>query len=345
MRALVLTDYKTLVLQDVSKPIPSPDEVLVRVVSAGICGSDIHGFDGRTGRRVPPLIMGHEAAGVITEIGANVAHWQLGDRVTFDSTIYKLDDWYSRRGQYNLSEGREVLGVSTGPGGFRRNGAFAEYLTVPQHILYKIPDNVTFTQAALVEPLAVALHAVSLTPVQVGESAVVVGAGMIGLLVVQVLRLAGCYPIITVDLADDRLTIAKQLGADLTLNPSKDDVIAQIQANTHGRGADVAIEAVGISATVQLAIGAVRNGATVTLVGNLSPSVEVPLQAIVTRQLRLQGSCAINGEYDTALTLIASGRVDVTAILSAEVPLSDGPAWFDRLYAGEKGLLKIVLKP
>jgi L-iditol 2-dehydrogenase len=280
-----------------------------------------------------------------------VTGWQPGDRVTFDSTIYKLDDWYSRRGQYNLSNGRKVLGVSTvstdcdTPGGFRRNGAFAEYLVVPQHILYKIPDNVTFTQAALVEPLAVALHALSLTPVQVGESVVVVGAGMIGLLLVQVLRLAGCGPIIAVDLADDRLTLAQHLGADLTLNPARDDVPAQVQAHTHGRGADAAIEAVGISATIQTAIACVRNGATVTLVGNLSPTVELPLQAIVTRQLRLQGSCAINGEYETALSLIAAGRVDVLAILSAEVPLSDGPAWFERLYAGEPGLLKVVLRP
>ncbi len=345
MNALVLTEYKNLTLQDVPQPVPKADEVLIRVEAVGICGSDIHGFDGRTGRRVPPLIMGHEAAGVIADMGEAVTGWQIGDRVTFDSTVYKLDDWYSRRGQYNLSNGREVLGVSTGVSGFRRHGAFAEYLAVPQHILYKIPDNVTFTQAALVEPLAVALHALSLTPTQVGDSAVVVGAGMIGLLVVQVLRLAGCSPIIAVDLDDDRLALARQLGADLTLNPSRDDVTARVQAHTHGRGANVAIEAVGISATVQTAIAAVRNGAKVTLVGNLSPTIEVPLQAIVTRQLRLQGSCAINGEYETALALIASGRVDVTAILSAEAPLSDGPAWFQRLYSGEKGLLKVVLKP
>ena len=353
MKALVLTEYNHFALQDVAKPTPGPNDVLVRVQAVGICGSDVHGMDGSTGRRVPPLIMGHEASGIIAEVGQDVRNWTTGDRVTFDSTVYALDDWYSRRGQYNLSDGREVVGVSTGPAptdrpdqpGFKRNGAFAEFVVVPQHILYAIPDAVSFTQAALVEPVAVALHAVSLTPIQVNESAVVVGSGMIGLFVIQVLKLAGCSPIIAIDLDDDRLALARRLGATHTINARSADVPAQVQALTHGRGADVSFEVVGAGPTVKTAIDCVRKGATVTLVGNLAPSVEVPLQAIVTRQLRLQGSCAINGEYEAALSLIASGRIDVLAILSAEVPLTEGANWFKRLYDKEKGLIKVVLKP
>jgi L-iditol 2-dehydrogenase len=348
MKALVLTQYNHLEMQDLPTPAPGPTDVLVRVKAVGICGSDIHGMDGSSGRRVPPLVMGHEASGIIAEVGEGVTGWHIGDRVTFDSTVYKLDDWYSRRGQYNLSDGREVVGVSTGTPdrpGFRRNGAFAEFVAVPQHILYAVPDSVSFTQAALVEPVAVALHALGVTPIQVNDSAVVVGAGMIGLFVIQALRLAGCSPIIAVDLSDERLAVARQLGADLTLNPTRDDVPTQVQAHTHGRGADVAFEVVGISATVQTAIASVRKGATITLVGNLTPTIEVPIQAIVTRQLRLQGSCAINGEYEAALSLIASGKINVEAILSAEAPLEDGPDWFRRLYAQEKGLMKVVLKP
>jgi L-iditol 2-dehydrogenase len=257
--------------------------------------------------------------------------------------VYALDDWYSRRGQYNLSDGREVVGVSTPD--FKRQGAFAEFVTVPQHILYAIPENVSFTQAALVEPVAVALHALSLTPVQVNDSAAVVGAGMIGLFIVQALKLAGCYPIIAIDLDDDRLALAQSLGATHVINAKSADVPQRVQALTHGRGADVSFEVVGAGPTVKTAIDCVRKGATVTLVGNLAPTVELPLQAVVTRQLRLQGSCAINGEYEAALALISSGRINVEAILSAEVPLTEGADWFKRLYAKEKGLIKVVLKP
>jgi L-iditol 2-dehydrogenase len=343
MKALVLTEYNHFELQDVDKPTIKPNEVLVRVQAVGICGSDVHGMDGSSGRRIPPIVMGHEASGIIAEVGSDVKDWSTGDRVTFDSTVYALDDWYSRRGMYNLSDGREVVGVSTPD--FKRQGAFAEYVTVPQHILYAIPDNVTFTQAALVEPVAVALHAVSLTPIQINDSAVVVGAGMIGLFVIQALKLAGCATIIAIDLDDDRLALAKELGATNVINARSTDVAQQVQALTHGRGADVSFEVVGAGPTVKTAIDCVRKGATVTLVGNLAPTVEIPLQAVVTRQLRLQGSCAINGEYEAALALIASGRMNVEAILSAEVPLAEGADWFKRLYDKEKGLIKVVLKP
>jgi L-iditol 2-dehydrogenase len=343
MKALVLTNYNEFAIQDVPTPTPGPGEVLIRVQAVGICGSDVHGMDGSTGRRIPPIIMGHEASGIIAEVGEQVRTWAVGDRVTFDSTIYKLDDWYSRRGMYNLSDGRMVVGVSTPQ--FKRDGAFAEYVVVPQHILYAIPDGVSFTQAALVEPVAVALHAVALTPIAVNDTAVVVGAGMIGLFVVQALKLAGCGQIIAIDLDDDRLALAQKLGATHTLRADAPDVPGQVRVLTHGRGADVAMEVVGIGPAVQTAIACVRRGATVTLVGNLSPTIEIPLQAVVTGQLRLQGSCAINGEYEAALALIASGRIDVEAILSAEVPLLEGADWFHRLHAKEKGLIKVVLKP
>ncbi|GAB3705519.1 galactitol-1-phosphate 5-dehydrogenase [Spirosoma flavus] len=343
MKALVLTEYNQFDLQDLPRPAIRSNEVLVRVKAVGICGSDVHGMDGSSGRRIPPIVMGHEASGIIAEVGSDVKNWSTGDCVTFDSTVYSLDDWYSRRGQYNLSDGREVVGVSTPD--FKRQGAFAEYVSVPHHILYAVPDNVSFTQAALVEPVAVALHALSLTPIQVNDSAVVVGAGMIGLFVIQALKLAGCGIIIAIDLDEDRLALAQKLGATHQINAGSGDVASQVQALTQGRGADVAFEVVGAGPTVKTAIDCVRKGATVTLVGNLAPTVEMPLQSVVTRQIRLQGSCAINGEYEAALALISSGRINVEAILSAEVPLEEGADWFKRLYSKEKGLIKVVLKP
>jgi len=343
MKALVLEAYNKLVYKDFPDPQVAGDEVLVKVEAVGICGSDVHGMDGSTGRRQPPVVMGHEAAGVITALGKDVSGWSVGDRVTFDSTIYKLDDWYTRKGLYNLSDNRMVLGVS--PDEYTRHGAFAEYVNVPQHILYKIPEGVSFTQASMVEPVAVAAHAVELTPLSWNDTAVVVGSGMIGLFVIQVLRAKGCGNIVAVDLEDEKLSLARELGADVVLNPERDDIPTEVQSLTRGRGADMAFEVVGISATVNTAIESVRKGGTVTLVGNLSPSVEIPLQAVVTRQLRLQGSCAICGEYPAVLDMIARKQVNVEAILSAEAPLSEGADWFQRLYNKEPGLIKVVLKP
>jgi len=343
MKALVLEEYNKLVYKDFPDPKLIENEVMVRVEAVGICGSDVHGMDGSTGRRVPPLVMGHEAAGTITELGRDVKDWSVGDRVTFDSTIYKLDDWYTRKGLYNLSDDRMVLGVS--PGDWKRHGAFAELVNIPQHILYRIPDGVSFTQASMVEPVAVAAHAVELTPVAWNDTAVVVGSGMIGLFVIQVLRAKGCGKIIAIDLEDDKLKLARELGADVALNAGKDDIKKEVLALTANRGADVAFEVVGISETLNTAINSVRKGATVTLVGNLSPTVELPMQAVVTQQIRLQGSCAICGEYPAVLDMIARKEVNVEAILSAEAPLSEGAEWFRRLYNKEAGLIKVVLKP
>lgn len=343
MKALVLEDTNKLVYKNFPDPEFRDDEVLVKVKAVGICGSDVHGMDGSTGRRIPPLVMGHEAAGIISSVGKDVIGWSAGDRVTFDSTIYKLDDWYTRKGLYNLSDGRMVLGVS--PKEYRRHGAFAEYVNVPQHILYRIPDQVSFTQAAMVEPVAVAAHAVEMTPLQLNDTAVVVGCGMIGLFVVQILRAKGCGTIIAVDLEEEKLQLAKKLGADLALHPRRQNIRQELEKITGGRGADVAFEVVGISETVTTAIESVRRGATVTLVGNLSPAVEMPLQAVVTRQIRLQGSSAICGEYPAVLDMIARGEVNVEAILSAEAPLSEGADWFRRLYDKEPGLIKVVLIP
>jgi L-iditol 2-dehydrogenase len=343
MKALVLEQYMHLVYKDVPEPALAPDEVLVKVAACGICGSDVHGLDGSTGRRRPPLIMGHEASGTIAGRGPAVTRWTEGERVTFDSTIYRLDDWYTRRGLYNLSDGRKVLGVS--PGEYRRDGAFAEYVAVPQHILYRVPDAMSFERAAMVEPVAVSAHAARLTPVEVGDTAVVVGAGMIGLCLVQVLKAAGCARVIAIDLEPEKRGLAARLGADATLDPRAPDVAREVAALTEGRGADVAFEAVGIGAAVKTAIDCVRRGATVTLVGNLAPTVELPLQAVVTRQLRLQGSASIAGEYPAALELIASGRVDVDAMRSAVAPLAEGAVWFERLHRKEPGLMKVILEP
>jgi L-iditol 2-dehydrogenase len=342
MKALLLSKYRQLELADLPEPTVGPGEVLVRVAACGICGSDVHGYDGSSGRRIPPLVMGHEAAGEIAALGTGVNGLGVGQRVTFDSTVSCGNCACCRRGEINLCEARQVLGVSCGD--YRRAGAFAEYIAVPAHIVYPLPDNLTFPEAAMLEAVAVALHAVALTNDVESSTALVVGAGMIGLLILQVLRAAQASNIIVVDVDASRLDLAKKLGADLTLTAGP-DLAQKIQQATSGHGVDVALEAVGRNETVRTAIESVRKGGTATLVGNIAPEVSLPLQKVVTRQIRLQGSCASAGEYPQAIELMARGEINVKPMITAVAPLAEGPQWFERLYAKEPNLLKVVLTP
>jgi L-iditol 2-dehydrogenase len=343
MKALLLTDYMHLELAEVAAPAIGPRDVLIRVRSCGICGSDVHGIDGSTGRRIPPLVMGHEAAGVIEQVGAEAGDWKPGDRVTFDSTISCGECAFCRSGDTNLCDNRQVLGVSCGD--YRRHGAFAEYVSVPARILYRLPDSLSFDQAAMIEAVSVAVHAVSLTPLAPGDNAVVIGCGMIGQLTIQAARAAGFTSVVGVDVDDARLAFALRAGADAVLNSRTCDVPAEIRARTNGRGADVALEAVGMTAPIQTAISSVRKGGTVTLIGNFSGQIDLPLQQVVTRQIRLQGSCASAGEYPKCIELMASGKIRVDDLISAYTPLEDAPAWFERLYRHEPNLMKVIVRP
>jgi len=343
MNALLLKEYMNLELVQMATPEIGPHDVLVRVRACGICGSDVHGLDGKTGRRIPPLVMGHEAAGEVVEAGGEVHDLRPGDRVTFDSTVYCGQCFHCTRGEVNLCDNREVLGVSPGP--YRRHGAFAEYVSVPRRIMYRLPDNLSYEQAALIEAVSVAVHAVGITPVRLGDSAVVVGSGMIGLLAVQAVRLAGCTRVIAVDTDDSRLVLAHQMGATATVNPKSGDAAARIREMTEGRGADVALECVGATDPIRTAIAGVRKGGAVTLVGNVAPDIDLPLQSVVTRQIRLQGSCASNGEYPACIALLSVGAIQVGPLISAVAPLEEGPSWFDRLYRHEPNLMKVILTP
>lgn len=287
--------------------------------------------------------MGHEAAGTVAAAGSNASGIREGDRVTLDSTIYCGSCAYCRRGEVNLCNWRQVLGVSTPE--YRRAGAFAEYVAVPRRIVYHLPDNIAFAEAAMVEPLAVAVHAVSLSEIKQNSTALVVGAGMIGLLVLQALRAKKCSRVYVTDIDDTRLRLAEEFGAAATINASKVDAAAEVQQLTSGTGVDIAVEAVGSSATVKSAIGSVRKGGTVTLIGNILPSVEIPLQAVVSRQIRLQGSAASSGEYPECIDMLARGAIQVKPLITAVSPLEEGPRWFERLHSREPNLMKVVLTP
>jgi L-iditol 2-dehydrogenase len=345
MKALVLSEYKHLGVEDLPMPVPGEDEILMRVAACGICGSDVHGFDGSTGRRIPPIVMGHEAAGEVAAVGSAVKAFAPGDRITIDSTVYCGKCDYCNKGEINLCDSRQVIGVSCAE--FRRQGAFAEYVAVPQRIAYRLPDAMSFSEAAMLEAVSVALHAVKVSdvPELKPQTALVIGAGMIGLLTMQAARAAGIPHVTIADIDQTRLDLAKKVGAQDVLLLSGDDLVAEIFRRTGGRGVDLVLEAVGHNTTVSAAIAGVRKGGTVTLVGNISPEVTLHLQKVVSRQIRLQGSCASSGEYPEAMDLIAQGKIQVKPLITAVAPLDLGPDWFQRLYSHEPNLMKIVLDP
>lgn len=343
MKALVLTANSRLEYMDWPDPVPAANEVLVQVQACGICSSDVLGMDGRTGTRIPPIIMGHEAAGKIVELGKEVKGWSVGTPVTFDSALYPLDDWFSRKGFANLCDDRVALGVSCAE--CSRHGAFAQLVAVPHHILYRIPDGVSYNQAALAEPAAIAAHAVSLMPVQLNDSVVVVGAGIIGLCLIQILANTGCGKIIAVDLFADRLQMALDLGAEVALQADDSGIADIVLQHTSGHGADLAFDAAGNSRSFRQAVSSVRKGGAVGLVGNLIRHVELDLQEVVTRQIRLQGCFGSNGEYPIILDMIQRSCLDMDSLISAVAPLAEGAEWFKRLYHKERNLFKVLLQP
>ena len=343
MQALVLTAYGQFEMKDQPIPVPADGEVLIRVAACGICGSDVHGYDGTSGRRIPPIIMGHEAAGTVVFAGPGVGRFSPGDRVTFDSTICCGACPYCLRGEINLCDRRQVVGVSCGE--YRRDGAFAEYIVVPERIVYRIPDALSFAEAAMLEPVSVALHAVAVSDLKGGETALVLGAGMIGLLTMQAARAAGCSRVFVADIDATRLELARSMGATEIIPHSGAELLSECLRLTSGVGVDIAFEAVGRDETVNAAIDATRKGGTVTLIGNVTPEVRLPLQKVVSRELRLQGTAASAGEYPLAIEYIATGRIQVAPLITAVAGLEEGPAWFDRLHAREPNLMKIVLAP
>jgi len=340
MKALVHTAPYKMEVQDWPIPQAGPEDLLIQVKACAICGSDVKGYSGKTGRRIPPIIMGHEAAGVVAAVGESVVGFAEGDRVCFDSSIYCRKCHFCLSGQPNMCENREVLGVS--PGNYRRHGAFAEYVVVPYWIAVHLPEEMTYAQASLVETVSIGVHAANRTPIRINDIVVVVGAGPVGLFALQAIRLKGAGEVIATDLYDSRLQLARQLGADVVLRADDPQLMERLREETGPYGADAAIEAVGIEAAIATALAITRNGGALTLIGNVSPAVNMDLQSIVTREISIYGSCASNGEYPACVELVASGKIAVDPLISEYASIDDGQAIFDRLYKGAEGHIKTV---
>jgi L-iditol 2-dehydrogenase len=339
MKALVFEGPWQMPLREVEAPAPGPDDVIVNVQAVGVCGSDVHGYMGVTGRRIPPVVMGHEFGGVVAAVGEHVTRAKPGDRVVVQPLITCGACANCRAGLPNICLNRKGLGMMS------TNGAMAEAVRVPQQLLYPMPEGMPWEQAALVEPLAVALRAVNLTPLTLMGTVAVIGAGTIGLLVVLAARLRGAGTIIVTDLSPHRLELARQLGADRVVNVKDEDPVEAVKALTDGQGAQAVIEAVGIDASVKQSLALVRTGGHITWIGNSQPEVGVNMQQVVTRELTIRGTYGFAEEFGRAIQAIDSGRVDVTPLIERVAPLEEGPQLMHDLAKGTLDAAKVVLKP
>lgn len=328
MQVLLFTDIEELQLVETSVPsLERPDDVLVRVRSVGVCGSDLHGYTGHSGRRTPPLIMGHEVTGDVVDVGPAVDSLSVGSRVAIQPVEFCGHCAQCLAGRRSICENRRVMGM-TAP------GAYAEYVTWPASNLFVLPDNLSYEAGALAEPLSIAVHAVGLAHIRPYDAAFVVGAGPIGLLTLTVLRLTGVNTIAVSDVSDARLEVAESLGAHVTINPRHQDARAVVDEFTDGRGVDVAFEAVGLSATSQQTLEVARNKGTVVWIGNNQRMIEIDMQAIVTRELTVLGSYGMtDDEFQRSLRMLADGRVPADTFINRRAELREGPRLFDELLA------------
>ncbi len=338
MKALVYQGPWTMTLEDVPVPEVGPGQVRIAVKKVGICGSDVHGFIGKTGRRIPPMIMGHEFGGVINAVGAGVTRFGVGDEVIASPIQFCGHCANCRRGLTNICVNRHVLGVDL-------PGAYAEQIAVDESMVYAKPAGLAWELAALAEPLAVALHAVNLTPFDLMETVAIVGAGTIGLLTLMAAKLKGAGTVVITDKSRHRLEMARKLGADRAISVDEEDPVAVVKEMTGGLGADAVIEAVGFAATVQQALALTRTGGAVTWIGNSAQLIELNMQEVVTRELAVHGSYAFNtGEFARSIQAIADGRIDVAPLIERSAPLAEGPQIIHDLAAGELELVKVMLE-
>ena len=340
MKALVFEGPWEMPLRERPDPEPTAGEVVVAVRAAGICGSDVHGYIGATGRRKPGVVMGHEASGVVALVGDGVTSVRPGDRVVLRSVLSCGTCEPCRSGRPNICERRRGLGMHL-------DGAYAECVRVPEALVAPLAATLSFEEGALIEPLAVAMHAVNITPLELMDRVVIVGAGTIGLLTLLAARLRGAGRIVVTDRSRHRLDMASTLGADAAVDVDAGESVAAVLDALDGRAADVVFEAVGSSPTVQQSIAVARPGGYVTWIGNSEPFVELGMQDLVTKELTLRGAYAYgtDAEFDRAAATLAAGRVDVRPLIELVAPLHEGSGLFREMAEGGLAAVKVILSP
>ena len=338
MKALVYYGPENLKVADIADPRPAAGEALLRVKSVGICGSDVHGYLGLTGRRTPPMVMGHEFAAEVAELGAGATGFKVGDRVTAYPVVFCDDCAQCRSGNRHLCLNKRAFGV------LDCNGAMAEYISVPTKILFRLADPVSYDIGSLMEPLAVACRAVNHAGDLTGKTVMVIGAGTIGLLIAALVKTRNPAKIVVSDLADSRLEVARKLGADRTINGATENLAETIRAETGG-GVDVTLEAVGATPTVQQSTACLKLGGTAVWVGNSAKFVNTNMQEVVTRELKVTGSFLYSiDEFATVVDLLNTGKLDLEHLISMRVPMFEkGPELFAKLAKDPGPLIKVIL--
>lgn len=321
MRTAVLTEPTEFELEDRPRPSPGPDDVLVAVRDVGICGSDVHYYEhGRIGDYVveDPLVLGHESAGEVVEVGENVTDHEPGDRVALEPGVPCRRCAHCKRGDYHLCE--SVRFMATPP----HDGAFTEYVSWPADFAYELPESVSTAEGALCEPLSVGIHACRRGSVGTGDTVLITGAGPIGLMILEAARAAGATDVIMTDVVDEKLAFAAERGADLTVDVTETDLDEAVAEYTDGIGADVVVEASGAEPSIKSTIDVVRRGGTVVLVG-LASEAEVPIDVLelIDNEVDVHGSFRYKNTYDAAVDLLADGEVDVEGIIDFESGLGD----------------------
>ena len=326
------------------RPIPTPkeDEVLVKLEYVGICGSDMHYYEtGAIGDFVvePPFVLGHEPGGTVVEVGSKVKHLKVGDRVALEPGKTCGHCRYCREGKYNLCP--DVVFFATPP----VDGVFQEYVAHEADLCFKLPDNVSTLEGALIEPLAVGFHAAIQGDAHLEQKAVVMGAGCIGLVSMMALKARGVQDVYVVDVMDKRLEKAMELGATAVINGKKEDVVARLNQLTGGLGTDLAIDTAGSEFTVRQAIMAAAKGSTIVLVGySRTGEMNMPTDFILNKELTLKSVFRYRHIYPIAIEAVASGKVNLKGIVSNIFPLSDIQNAMDESIRNKADIVKSVIK-
>lgn len=338
MRCMVLEDFGRMAVTEIPDPEAAAGEVVIDVVATGICGSDLHGYTGENGRRVPGQVMGHESVGTVRALGEGVSGIEVGTTVTFNPLVVPAEERERYRGREQHAPGRSVIGVNP-----TVRAAFAEQVIVPAENVVPLPDSVPAMWGALVEPLAVAVNVVRRVDVSAADSVLVLGGGPIGQSCVLAARAAGAERVYVSEPAGSRRVLCERLGA-VPLDPAGGPVADQVLAR-HGGPVTVAIDAVGITATIQDALRATEAGGRVGLVGMGAPVTELPTYEVSTLERTITGSFCYSDEvFRAAARWVASGTTDFSALISEEVSLADGPDAFARLAAGADVPGKVLVR-
>ncbi len=323
-------------------PVPKDDEVLVKLEYVGICGSDLHYYEsGAIGDYVvkPPFVLGHEPGGVVVEVGKNVTHLKVGDRVALEPGKTCGHCEFCKEGKYNLCP--DVIFFATPP----VDGVFQEYVAHEADLCFKLPDNVSTLEGALIEPLAVGFHAAIQGDAHLGQKAVVMGSGCIGLVSMMALKARGVSEVYVVDIMDKRLDKALELGATAVINGAKEDVIARVQELTGGRGADLVIETAGTEITTRQAIQIARKGSNIVLVGySKSGEMTLPMSLALDKELTFKTVFRYRNIYPLAIDAVAKGKVNLKGIVTDIFTLDQAQEAMDHSVHNKADIVKAVIK-